>query len=120
MPMYFPDLKSIQYLEEQRATQQLAHYMRIIWKDELSAMGIELAISEDDYDEKLVKYLSERLPEHVFNRIYRDIGQASMCWEYPEKAGVFDEKKALDIAFGLCRFIADVIEEGYHGKLHRD
>jgi len=57
------------------------------------------------------KPLSERLPESVFNRIHFDIGQASMCWEHPEKAGVFDAKKAGDVAFELCHFIADAIEE---------
>lgn len=99
MPMYSPDLK----------------------RDELSAMGIELAISEDDYDEKLAsaaknlsllnrKPLSERLPKHVFERIHRDIGQASMCWENIDKAGVFEAKKAADIAFELCHFIANAID----------
>lgn len=57
------------------------------------------------------KSLAVRLPKHVFKRIHQDIGQASMCWEHPEKAGVFDAKKAADIAFELCHFVADVIEE---------
>jgi len=57
------------------------------------------------------KSLSERLPEYVFNRIHQDIGQASMCWEHPEKAGVFDAKQAGEIAFELCHFFADVIEQ---------
>ena len=54
--------------------------------------------------------LQTRLPKHVSERILLDIGRASMCWENPEKAGVFDEKKALDIAFELCHFIADLID----------
>lgn len=58
-----------------------------------------------------IKPLSERLPEGTFSRIHRDIGQASMCWEYPEKAGIFNSKKAADIAFELCHFIADMIEQ---------
>ena len=57
------------------------------------------------------KPLSERLPELAFARIYQDIGQASMCWEHPEKAGVFDSEKAADIALELCHFVADLLEE---------
>lgn len=56
------------------------------------------------------KPLSERLPEYVFNRIHQDIGQASMCWGNIDKAGVFDAKKAADIAFELCHFIADILD----------
>ena len=33
------------------------------------------------------KPLSERLPEYIFSRIHQDIGSASMCWDYSEKAG---------------------------------
>ena len=62
-------------------------------------------------DGKNRKPLSERLPEHIFERIYQDIGQASMCWENIGKAGVFDAKKAGEIAFELCHFIADVIDK---------
>ena len=57
------------------------------------------------------KSLSERLPEQVFERIHQAIGQASMCWERPEKAGVFDAKKAGEIAFELCHFIADEVNK---------
>ena len=56
------------------------------------------------------KPLSEHLPEDTVRRIHQDIGQASMCWEHPEKAGIFDAKKAADIALELCHFIADSID----------
>lgn len=56
------------------------------------------------------KPLSERLPEHIFKRIHEDIGQASMCWSNIDEAGEFDAKKAGEIAFELCHFIADVLE----------
>jgi hypothetical protein len=62
------------------------------------------------------KPLSERLPERIFSRIHQDIGQASMCWEYPEKAGVLDAKKAADIAFELCHFVADLIDSKQEAK----
>jgi hypothetical protein len=55
--------------------------------------------------------LSERLPEGVFTRIHEDIGQASMCWENIKGAGVFDSTEASRIAFNLCQFIADALEE---------
>jgi len=54
--------------------------------------------------------LSDRLPEYVFSRVHRDIGQASMCWGKPENAGVFDADKASAIAFELCHFIADFVD----------
>lgn len=75
MPMYFPDLKSVKScavamqknknekkyhgivphtdddLPEARV--QLASYMRDIWNDEIAAMEIELAVTEENYEEKL-------------------------------------------------------------------
>lgn len=57
------------------------------------------------------KSLSERLPEEVFTRVHQDIGQASMCWENVEGAGVYDATKASEIAFDLCHYIADKLEE---------
>jgi hypothetical protein len=57
------------------------------------------------------KPLSERLPERIFERVHQDIGQASMCWKHPDKAGTFDADAASDIAFELCHFIADELEK---------
>ena len=55
------------------------------------------------------KSLSQRLPEHIFSRIHQDIGKASMCWsETP--LGNFNSNRASIIAFNLCQFIADEIE----------
>lgn len=76
MPAYFPDLKSIKKLAEDMSTiqkpenlykglipknenelpearKQLAKYMRDIWDDEVAAMQIELAVSEENYHEKM-------------------------------------------------------------------
>lgn len=75
MPMYYPDLESVQNCvnamrhnkgdkryngifpesEEQlpEARSQLARYFRTVWKDEIQAMEIELAVSEDNYHEKI-------------------------------------------------------------------
>ena len=58
----------------------------------------------------MAKELSKRLPENVFNRIHEDIGQASMCWDRIEKAGIFHSEKASKIAFDLCHFIANELE----------
>ena len=33
--------------------------------------------------------------------IFQALGEASMCWEYPERAGEFQTSKALDIGFRL-------------------
>jgi len=67
-------------------------------------------VQNKEKEKKDNRRLPERLPKHVFERIHQDIGQASMCWACPEKAGVFDAKKAADIAFELCHFIADLID----------
>jgi len=75
MPIYFPDLKSVQscanamtkntgdkkYIgiipknEEElpQARKELANYFRTVWKDEVQAMEIELSVSENDYEEKM-------------------------------------------------------------------
>ena len=75
MPMYFPDLKSVQgcaramrhnkgakeykgidpETEDQllQARQELAKYFREVWGDELQAMEIELAVTEENYSEKM-------------------------------------------------------------------
>jgi hypothetical protein len=33
--------------------------------------------------------------------VFQAIGAASVCWEHPEKAGVFDSDRAKDIGNGL-------------------
>lgn len=75
MPMYFPDLKSVQGCvdamrmnkgekcyngiypenEEQlaQARTELATYFRTVWKDELQAMEIEMAVTEENYERKM-------------------------------------------------------------------
>ncbi len=71
MPMYFPDLKSVQQCvnsmrqnkDEKRydgvypendaqlpeARRQLAEYFRDVWNDEIQAMEIELAVTKENY-----------------------------------------------------------------------
>ncbi len=60
--------------------------------------------------------LMKDLPEHVIERIYQDIGQASMCWEHIDRAGVFQTEDACKIAFDLCSFIIS----GLQGKEERE
>ena len=55
--------------------------------------------------------LNKRLPESIFNRIHEDIGAASMCWNPPPSKEVFDSECASAIAFNLCHFVADAIDE---------
>lgn len=64
----------------------------------------------------MTKALSERLPESVFDRIHQDIGQASTCWTNLEGAGTFDSQAASQIAFKLCHFIADLLEDSHGGN----
>ena len=70
----------------------------------------ERDIEKEEKDNR--KPLPVHFPKYVYERILFDIGQASMCWESPEKAGIFCSEKAIDIAFELCHFIADLIKEG--------
>lgn len=76
MPMYFPDLESVKQLaknmsihqkEENKyfgiipkkeedlpqARKELGEYFRNVWKDEVQALEVELAVSEENYDEKM-------------------------------------------------------------------
>lgn len=75
MPMYFPDLKSVQQLakdmsknegdkkytgmhpktEEElpEARRQLGKYLRDVWHDRVFAMEVELGVSEENYDSKM-------------------------------------------------------------------
>jgi len=75
MPMYFPDLKSVQRLvcsmsenegdkkytgiypkteeELSEARKQLANYLRTVWNDEVFAMEVELGVSEGNYNTKM-------------------------------------------------------------------
>lgn len=75
MPMYFPDLKSVQQCVESmrrntgdkryngiypetedqlgQARKELASYFREVWDDTIQAMEIELAVTEENYGEKM-------------------------------------------------------------------
>ena len=82
MPMYFPDLKSVQRIvqimskhegdkgykgiypnnEEElpHARKDLGEYFRRVWKDEIQALEIELAVDESNYHEKLGEHIRAR------------------------------------------------------------
>jgi hypothetical protein len=61
--------------------------------------------------EKTRKPLSERLPEHLYSAIFQAIGQATMCWEHVDRAGIFDANQASEIAFELCHTVADELDK---------
>ncbi|MEA1957584.1 MAG: hypothetical protein U9N01_04435 [Euryarchaeota archaeon] len=54
------------------------------------------------------------IPEHIRERVFQDIGQASTCWENFELAGLFDTEQASEIATGLCQFIITEINKERH------
>ena len=54
---------------------------------------------------------ANKIPYHIRRRVLTDIGQASMCWDYPEHAGTFDTKNAIEIGDALCQYIVDKINE---------
>ena len=51
------------------------------------------------------------IPAHFRERAYSDIGEASICWENPEGAGIFEMEHAARISLELCQFILDEIEK---------
>ena len=83
MPMYFPDLKSVQQLvvsmrkkkgekqykgiypctEEELpdARQQLAKYLRTVWGDEVFAMEVELAVNKENYEIRMEAGIMEKM-----------------------------------------------------------
>lgn len=56
------------------------------------------------------KALSMRLPPHLVDRIYQDIGSATMAWENIGGAGVFKSEMAAKIAEELGHAIADELD----------
>ena len=54
--------------------------------------------------------LFDDIPVHIRERVYFDLGEASICWESPGGCGVFDSQKVAQIGLKLCQFILDQIE----------
>lgn len=51
------------------------------------------------------------IPVLIRERVYSDIGEASICWENPEGCGTFETEHAARINLELCQFILDQTEE---------
>jgi hypothetical protein len=51
------------------------------------------------------------IPVHIRERVYSDIGEASMCWENPGGCGISNSENAARISLELCQFILDQIEK---------
>lgn len=82
MPMYFPDLKSVKNLAEAmrknekerkykgiipktdselpQARKELAKYFREVWGDEIQAMEVELAVTRENYHDKLGSAITKK------------------------------------------------------------
>lgn len=83
MPEYFPDLNSVKVLAEAMrnhkddkaykglvprvenelpaARVQLAGYMRDVWNDEVAALEIELAVTQETYHDKISQAIKKRM-----------------------------------------------------------
>ena len=59
----------------------------------------------------LRKPLSERLPEDVFNKLHQVVGEAAMCWTDIEHVGRFKVDASSALAFELCHYVADLLDE---------
>lgn len=51
----------------------------------------------------------KRQTESGHDQVMVAVGEASMCWEHPERAGVFDIRRAEDIGNRLRQHFADEI-----------
>lgn len=82
MPMYFPDLRSVQSLAKSmqkntgdkryngifpknenqlsQARKELAQYFRNVWSDECQAMEVEEAVTKENYDEAMTNAVRKR------------------------------------------------------------
>ncbi len=49
--------------------------------------------------------MKEKLGDDLVQKIYETVGSASMCWQFPEKAGVFRSEKASEVALELCEYL---------------
>lgn len=45
------------------ARKQLAEYMRKVWKDEVAALEVGLAVDEDNYDKKMTQAVRKKLKD---------------------------------------------------------
>jgi len=52
-----------------------------------------------------IEFIREHIPEYIREKVFQAIGHASMCWDSPESAGIFDTEQASEIATELCRFV---------------
>ena len=83
--MYFPDLESVKRVANlmtrnpgekkynglvpasvedlPQARKELGRYFREVWKDEIQALEVELAVTKEDYEEKLASAFESRFEE---------------------------------------------------------
>ena len=50
------------------------------------------------------------MTDNLRNVVMQAIGQASMCWEFPERAGVFQSDNAIKVAEKLIEEINSVLK----------
>ena len=55
--------------------------------------------------------LSKRLSPEVYSTLHQMVGAALGCWTDVEHAGCFQVVRAADVAFELCHYVADLLEE---------
>ena len=65
--------------------------------------------SAGEEEEKVAE--EKEIDDPIRDRVLQDIGHASMCWETPGGAGVFDTEQAIEIGDSLCHFITERIAE---------
>ena len=72
----------------------------------LMALRLEVdATIVDDIKKTVDELFNEKVQNEATARtlIFQAIGEASMCWEYPENAGIFQTERAEKIGLDLMR-----------------
>lgn len=53
----------------------------------------------------MVKRFEWNEDTEILSAVFQALGGASVCWEHPEGAGVFNEQLAREIGFELIEFL---------------
>lgn len=60
------------------------------------------------------------MKDNLTTLIFEAIGEASMCWEFPEKAGVFQSERAEEIGNELIREINSILKSENDHEINDD
>ncbi len=58
----------------------------------------------------------KRMKHHnqIAEKIFETLGSASMCWEFPERAGQFKDQRMVELGQELLSFIEERVKPNIH------